>query len=82
MKIILQGMVILLAMIGVLAVWGAFVGVSTTYELDNGRLVTFWNDRSKREWARAAIEADDGSTVSTVAPWGERYAVRRVWCGG
>lgn len=82
LKTMLQATVIVLAMIGVLAVWGSAVGVYTTYELENGRLVTFWYDRSKCEIARAAIEADDGQFVQTTSPWGETYRVRRVWCNG
>lgn len=82
LKSMLEVTVIFFALVGALSVWSALVRVSTTYELDNGRLVTFSTDRSKCEIARAAIEADDGRFVQTTSPWGETYRVRRVWCNG
>jgi hypothetical protein len=50
-----------------------------TYETDTGKLISFHGDWSLCESTQDSLSA--GLEVSTVAPWGERFKVRRIACG-
>lgn len=52
--------------------------VMATYEIGNGRWVSFPMQRARCEDLMSALL--DGSAIDTEAPWGERFKVRSLRC--